>query len=289
MTLVLGRTASATATSGSSIDLPAIDLESGTVVLLFVILGDGAQVSSITDTAGLVWSSRVAVDLGGLLDTEEWYAIAPPPSPISGNVITINFSNTTSFVTAEAFGVSGVNLESVFGLTAPITGTSMPLTVSTSVAHTMVVGAYRHSITATPAPGAGFIQIAGSDYLGVEYRIFDSIQNDLLVDETDGLEDITTGIVDVLLAVGDVVFPESVTKINLTGTIQFLVADFEADNFPIVEFSSDDDGNVLNEGSAYIYETDFGDPTTRYRVTAIRPKISGDSVMFTLKDAEPLF
>lgn len=305
MTLVLGQSSYVTDNSGlTTIDMPSFDINEDTTVFLFIILNGSIQVSSISDTAGLTWEPRVLVDPSGQLDIEEWVAFTSS-LPVSANVITVNFSGAASLVTALAFGVPGGDVLNPFDITPPITGVSMPLSVSTSAVNTMVIGAYRQSITPAPTAGAGFIQLPvvidfssefdpefqiGS-YLGIEYAIFDSIQTDLLVDETDGSSDIAAGIVDVIRAAADFVPIDTATsKIPLTGTVQFVLADFELENnTTIVEFSVDEDGVVLDEGSSYVYETDFGDPTLRYRVMAIRPRISGDLVIFTLKDAETIF
>lgn len=67
-----------------------------------------SPVSSITDAAGLTWKRRnKRRELGDWLNIETWWAHAP--SPLSGDVITVNTSGGNGSVSLIAFGVSGAN------------------------------------------------------------------------------------------------------------------------------------------------------------------------------------
>src|ERR1019366_6614782 len=64
-------------------------------------------VTSVTDTAGLVWKKRQQRQFnGGQIDLEVWWAHAP--AILTGDVITVH-TDATGFISIEAFGVSGAN------------------------------------------------------------------------------------------------------------------------------------------------------------------------------------
>lgn len=79
------------------------------VALLAVTSNPGSQISSITDTAGLTWNSRVVLenadDTGNHFQTTEiWWAYAA--TQLTSNVITFTWSNAGTR-SAEVFAVSG--------------------------------------------------------------------------------------------------------------------------------------------------------------------------------------
>jgi hypothetical protein len=86
------------------------------IVILHVVMnaetGPAPSVTAVTSTSGLVWTKRTAVsgitEHSYYADVEIWWALAP--SPLAGEVITIEVSSQLGFLTAAAFGAFGANL-----------------------------------------------------------------------------------------------------------------------------------------------------------------------------------
>ena len=166
-------------------------------VIILDIVQNSASVSSVTDTAGLVWHQR-AVTGTGVQTIYEYYAIAA--NALSSDVITVNFAGAASYVDLNAFGVSGANTSSPFdsNVSVPATPAASTGAVTTSNANDFIVAGYRFGSDATPAAGSGWTAInASGDYYLSEYKIVSSTQAGLVATASTGDEN--GGIVDAIV------------------------------------------------------------------------------------------
>ena len=163
-------------------------------VIVLDIVQNGTTVSSVSDTAGLVWHQR-AVAGTAPFTIYEYYAIAP--NALSADAITVNFAGTASYVDVNAFGVSGANTSSPFdgNASAPATPATSSGTISTSNANDFIFAGYRFGTDETPTAGATWSAInAGSNFYLSEYQIVSATQAGLLAaasttDQTGGIID----------------------------------------------------------------------------------------------------
>lgn len=194
--LALDGTGQTLGTSGASATV-ALTTTHPTDVVTVISLANAGQVSSIT-AAGLTFTKRAsAVNTGGE-PIEEWSAVAS--ATFSGN-ITVNYSNTTTYASVVAFGISGANTGTIYdnhtGLPATASGT---VSISTANANDFLIGTYRYASTVSPTAGSGWTQIAGGGYLLVEYRIVSATQSSLAVTDTTGAGDEGAGIGDAVIS-----------------------------------------------------------------------------------------
>src|SRR4029077_20110557 len=139
-------------------------------VIILEVLQNGTTVSSVSDTAGLVWHQRAVAGTGSQT-IYEYYAIAA--NAVAADTITVNFTGTASYVDLNAFGISGANTSSPFdsNLSLPATPADSLGTVTTSNANDFIFAAYR-SLDPTPSAGSGWtaINASGGYYLS-EYQV----------------------------------------------------------------------------------------------------------------------
>lgn len=304
MPVSIKASATASVASDTSVELPALSttpIASDTsvpqsafaddvLILLFVSVTD-AQVDSVADTVGLTWFNRASVDLGGPTDFELWYAVSTVS--LVDSVITVTLSDMTA-ATASAIAVSGTDISAPFDINPllPMSGLATEQLVDTSAENTVVFGGYRFATEEFPTAGGDFATITGEGFLLTEFQSFSSAQTALTVAVNDGVADIDAGIADAIVVLPDDFQPldqgvaNEPVKIPLTGTIQFILADFEADNGVVVEAEYDDDGELVTPSSFYVYEEMKGD--VLYRIVAENPVIRDDLVIFTLRDAEQI-
>ena len=86
----------------------------------------------------------------------------------------------------------------------PVTGTTDPLSITTTHANTMVIGSFRMNSTSTPTQGTGYTIISGANFLLSEYQIFSSTQSGLSVTIGTGAGDANGCIADALVAAASV-------------------------------------------------------------------------------------
>ncbi len=164
-------------------------------VIILDIVQNGTTVSSVSDTADLVWHQRAVAGSGS--DTiYEYYAIAP--NALSADAITVNFAGTASYVDLNAFGISGANTSSPFDTSVPATPASSTGAVTTSNANDLIFAAYRFSTDATPSAGSSWtaINASGGYYLS-EDQIVSATQAGLVA--TASTADENGGIVDAVV------------------------------------------------------------------------------------------
>jgi hypothetical protein len=111
------------------------------------ISGTCAEISSITDTAGLTWSPRKRQKFtdgsGNVNELEEWYAKSS--GALTSDTVTVNYGSGTISNRISLWGVSGAYFASPFDLNSSVAAgngsATSPVanTISTNTAHTMVL------------------------------------------------------------------------------------------------------------------------------------------------------
>jgi hypothetical protein len=149
----------------------------GAGVIVVVIEANAGPVTGITDSAGMTWTKRKSGGVG-IFTMETWYAVSTAAR--SGVVITITQTGT-DFISACAFGVSGVNPTAIFdgNPSLPVGNSAGHVVMSTTANSNFMYAAYRTSSIATPVGGAGFTTISAANFLLVEYKIVSTPQTNL--------------------------------------------------------------------------------------------------------------
>lgn len=206
-------------TSGSSIVLTYT--AEGTNLAIFVgCFSNGQTVSSISDTAGLVWKKRAnTLTISGI---EYWWAKAP--SGISADNITITLSASTSNSIGFVFAVAGARITpdpfdqyNTLPKTIGGAGTVVSsLSVSTKASYAIILGIYR-SINVTATAGSGFGLLIGKPNLCVEYQIETLSQSGLSV-PLGGANTTNGGIADAIVA-------SSVPWVQINATMPMILLD----------------------------------------------------------------
>lgn len=149
------------------------------VIVVMVFSNQGPLVSVIGSTLG-AFTKRTSTGSGANI-MEEWYAISP--SILTMEIITATCP-AIGYSAMIGFAVNGAKTSAPFdtNVALPSIGATDPVTVSTTAANTMVLGAFRMS-TNTPSAGAGFTQIENpaDAFMLVEYKIVSSPQTNLSV------------------------------------------------------------------------------------------------------------
>lgn len=140
-------------------------------------------ISSVTAT-GLTFTQRSHVSPLANQIVDVWYAKAS--SALSSVAITVNFSQSTNFYVATAFGISGANTASPFDTNAsvPVANTAAAdPTISTSNANDFIFGVMRFSTGASPTAGTGWTAIynPATKYFLAEYKIVSATQSGLSI------------------------------------------------------------------------------------------------------------
>jgi hypothetical protein len=136
-----------------------------------VVENNGTNVSSVTG-GGLTFTGRLQWSNGAVCGTtSDCLSVfsAPFSSALSSATLTVNNSNSSGFMTIDAFAVSGQNGFDT-DASLPAGGTTSPVVISTGNANDMLLCFYRFSSTSTPTEGAGFTKISGADFLLTEYK-----------------------------------------------------------------------------------------------------------------------
>lgn len=188
-----------THSSNAALVLTLTTSNANDIVVVAVTL-NGGTVTSISDVAGLTWALRKTTSgLGASNPIEEWYAKST--GALTGDVITVNVSASTTFVGGVAFGVSGATFASPLdpytsALPFGIGGSAQ--TFSTYNANTMVIGLYRFQSTSTPTAGAGWTGIGTntSTFELAEYQTFTAAQTSTSAAIGTGAGNANGGIVD---------------------------------------------------------------------------------------------
>jgi hypothetical protein len=183
------------------------------VVALFVFVENPSasiDVSSISDTAGLTWHKRKALDFFGpadsgnaFFDLEVWVAAAP--SQLTSDAITINLSGTPDGAAVVACAVSGItnftypnyfdpNVSLPASASNGSTFNNMTVSVNTTDTNSLVFGFFATTGSAPNSPptvGSGYTLIGSvNDHapsvnnliLSLEYATFATAQSGLAVD-----------------------------------------------------------------------------------------------------------
>lgn len=150
---------------------------------------------SISDTALLSWALRNSIIGTNMI----WYWWALASSVVTGDVITINTTVAGSLI-LDAFAVNGANVSSPFD-GAGVTGTSDPLSITTSNPNTFIFGSYSGNTQPVPTAGSGFSAITdptNAPFMITEYVIETAIQTALSVAIGTGAGTMDVGIVDAI-------------------------------------------------------------------------------------------
>lgn len=161
-------------------------------LIVAVVTTNGGPITGVSG-GGLSWARHANVTGGSAEYLELWTAEAA--SPLSA--VTMTATNTfSSFCTLDVFGVSGYDTADIFDNDAsvPNTGVSDPRTISTALADTMIIGAFRFAGTPSPTAGSGYTAISGADYQLTEYQVVSSTQSGLSVTVGTGVGNANGGI-----------------------------------------------------------------------------------------------
>jgi hypothetical protein len=151
------------ASSGTSVSLPGISTTNSNNVIVVIVTENTGPVNSITSSSGLSFYNRAKFytnETGSPKPPdfiEEWYAVAP--NPLTNEIIKLNFSGA-SYVTADAFAISGVNTTSATTIFDGATDLPFNLLASSSTIEPM------NQFNATLQDGATVLQYYGgpNDY-----------------------------------------------------------------------------------------------------------------------------
>ena len=178
-------------------------------VIILEIVQNGASVSAVSDTAGLIWHQR-AMAGSGSSTIYEYYAIAA--NALTADAITVSFAGTASYADVNAFAVSGANTSSPFDSngSVPVTAATSSGAVTTSNANDFIFAGYRFNSNSTPGAGSGWtaINASGGYYLS-EYQIVSATQANLVA--TASSADQNGGIVDAIQAAASGGTPATLT------------------------------------------------------------------------------
>lgn len=129
--------------------LPAFSTNFTNEIVYIVAEINGAQISSISDTAGLTWARRVtSFPVSSPNACELWSAKAS--GLLSGNVATLTYSGTNSFISTSMFAFSGANFASPYDPNASVPAFNdglSPVTVTTTNATTIIIYGGRTSVS----------------------------------------------------------------------------------------------------------------------------------------------
>ena len=199
MALALDGSGHANATNVSSIAVTLTTSNADDVICIVVTMNGVESISSISDDAGLTWTER-ATSVADASHIEFW--TAPAPSALTTDEITVTLSGSTTFITVDAFGISGADTTTIFDSNVALPDTqdgSGHVTITTSNADDFLIGAYRFSV-ANPTEGTGWTKISGANFQLTEYKIVSATQSALDVDIGTGDGSENGGIGDAIIA-----------------------------------------------------------------------------------------
>lgn len=180
------------AVNGSTTSLAAnITTTATNCIVCCVVTCNGGPLVSVTGS-GLTFTFR-GTDGNNVHDQIEIWT-APAASTLSAVSITATQTNAGQYMAMDVFAFSGADTSSPLD-GAAVTGNPDPLTISTSVADTVIVGCYRPASTQNPTAGTGFTAVSGADFQLTEYNIVSSIQTNLSVTMGTGAGQANGGVV----------------------------------------------------------------------------------------------
>lgn len=180
------------AASGTTITLSLSTTKSPDVLYLSTTEGGSVTVSTVASSPTLTWTQRVSLPFSNNKHAETWYAIWSSSGTIS---ITVTLSGAASGA-GVAYGISGANTAAPFDTNAAVpstasgsAGTAASMTISTSNANDMIIGALGVKGNPTLTTGTGFTlvltQAAGSGGNSLEgsdqYQVVSTTQSNLAV------------------------------------------------------------------------------------------------------------
>ena len=175
MALALDGSVHGNSSSASSL-VVSLTTGAGNVVLVAVTSNAGDP-TSVASANGETFTKHAT---SGGQSVSLWSCVTS--SAWSSNNITVTLGSS-AYVTVDAAGISGADTSNIFDDNAsiPDTGAGDPRTVSTDLADTMVIGAFRMLSTSGPTAGSGFTQISGAHFQLFEYKIVSAAQSSLSV------------------------------------------------------------------------------------------------------------
>lgn len=179
MTLALDGSAHGNVGSGTSVSVNLTTSNANDVIFV-VITSNNGTVSSVSDTAGLTWTQRATTNLSGTQFLFIYRAVSA--GALSADSITVTMAGTT-FITVDAFGVSGADTVTIFDSNAslPATSSTLNVTVSTSNANDFLICASTlgQATTGGTTP-AGFTSISDANFQYVGYQVVAATQSSLV-------------------------------------------------------------------------------------------------------------
>ena len=136
----------------------------------------------------------------------EWWGIAA--SPLVSELITVNLSGSSSFLSSVALGVSGADTTTKWDGNASIPAKASPpyadgtgLSISTTNANDFVLSFYRTASSANPTVGSGMTLILAptGGFFIAQYKIVSSTLSSSLVPLGTGSGNISGEIVDAII------------------------------------------------------------------------------------------
>lgn len=233
--------------------------------------GGDTAVASISDTAGLTWTTRGTAGDGAGDDVIEFEAKSS--AVLVSDVLTITFTHGTAFGSLSEFGASGINFASPFdshaGLPVILNNNGDP-TFSTTSANTMAITGLGFGSTSTPTAGTGWTGIASGQagsFMLTEFKNFTSAQSGTAVAIGTGNGDQYASVTDALdAAVGTGGFSMSVAGVGDTIT-------WTAPGTPSTTFTGTL-STVVHSGVTVTYSVS----TTAFTSPALGSTISGAAV-----------
>jgi hypothetical protein len=174
---------------------------------------------SIADTAGLSYQRRATLQSSSIPTDreEEWYA--PAPSPLTGDVITINFyaSNTGGCLKGQVFAISGATWPSPFDplwSQPKVNVSSGTQSFTTSGTDDLLYAHYVFIGCTGPLPGAGWTSLAGTGGAQdlYEYQTVSGAQSGTVATVGAGCTSTQTSILDAFAAADGLGAAQQMTK-----------------------------------------------------------------------------
>lgn len=165
-------------------------------LIVLVVTINHATVTGVSSANTTGWALRKRQDVGDSnFVIEEWAGVAA--NPLSGETITVTFNTAPSFMTIDAFGISGADTTTKFDSNGALpdgqSGANL-CSITTDNADCFLLGAYRFGGTGSPTEGAGWTIISGANNQLTEYKIVSAPQSGLSVTIGTGNGDQNAGI-----------------------------------------------------------------------------------------------
>lgn len=176
-------------TQGVSGQNPTISISTSAASRIVVgFLVNGARCDSISDDIGqsITWNLVGRSDVGAFTNKlEVWEGVSS--ASFSGKTITINLNISSAYVTAVAMALEGVDAGGSAIDGSVDAGAAAPLSVTTSTADTVVVGAFRFGATADASAGSGFTEVGtNAGFFLMEKKVLASAATTSVTTSNDG-------------------------------------------------------------------------------------------------------